>query len=190
ADAKGPIHPRLGLKALHGVAANGGGVTAHQYTIIMDLLWGDNGFGFGPIMQLHDLGGPGDADMFWQRSTGAYGKSCCSAYAGLDAAHTQPPGQWARVVFAVDLAANPPVLAKYINGFKHTETIGGTRGRIDSEFALNVPNINLFADEDNERQDMWVHAVQIREGRMSDEAVAALGGPNAAGIPLPYSNWE
>jgi hypothetical protein len=30
---------------------------------------------------------------------------------------------------------------------------------------------------------MWVNAVQIREGRMSDEDVAALGGPDAAGIP-------
>ena len=61
---------------------------------------------------------------------------------------------------------------------------------LDSFFALNVPNINLFADEDNERQDMWVNAVQIREGRMSDEEVAALGGPDANGIPLPYSSWD
>jgi hypothetical protein len=182
-DPKGPIHQRLGLKALHSIAPNGGGQKVNQYTVIMDLLWGDTGFGFGPILQLHDLGAPGDADMFWQRSSGAYGKSCCSAYAGLDAAHTQPPGQWARVVFAVDLAANPPVLAKYINGFKHTDVIGGTRGRVDSEFAMNVPDINLFADEDNEREDMWVNAIQIREGRMSDEEVAALGGPNASGIP-------
>ncbi len=190
ADANGPIHPRLGVKALHTIAPNGGGQKVNQYTVILDVLWGENGFGFGPILQLHDLDAPGDADMFWQRSTGAYGKSCCSSYAGLDVAHSQPPGQWARVVFAVDLAANPPVLAKYINGFKHTDVIGGTRGRVDSEFALNVPDINLFADEDNERQDMWVSAVQIREGRMSDEEVAALGGPSAAGIPLPYSSWE
>ena len=112
--------------------------------------------------------------MFWQRSTGAYGKSCCSAYAGLDPADSQPPGEWARVVFAVDLAANPPVLAKYINGVKHTDVIGGTRGRVDSEFALNVPNINLFADEDNERQDMWVNAIQIREGRMTDVQMTRL----------------
>src|SRR5690606_17000178 len=97
---------------------------------------------------------------------------------------------WKRVVFAVDLAADPPVLAKYINGHKHMEEITGTRGHVDSEFALNVPDIQLFADEDNERQDMWVNAIQIREGRMSDEEIAALGGPDASGIPLPYSSWD
>src|SRR4030095_13774469 len=65
----------------------------------------------------------------------------------------------------------------------HTDVIGGTRGRVDSEFAMNVPDINLFADEDNERQDMWVNSIQIRQGRMSDEEVVTLNGPSAYGIP-------
>ncbi len=191
ADAKGLIHPRLGLKMNHTMLPNGSATAkkVNQYTVILDVLWGETGFGYGPIFQLHDLGAPGDADMFWQRAASAYGKSCCSPYTGMDPAHLQPPGEWARVVFAVDLAANPPVLAKYINGFKHADKLSD-RGVIDSPFALNVPNINLFADEDNERQDMWVNAVQIREGRMSDEEVAALGGPDANGIPLPYSTWN
>jgi hypothetical protein len=31
---------------------------------------------------------------------------------------------------------------------------------------------------------MWVNAIQIRAGKLSDAEMAALGGPSAAGIPI------
>jgi len=101
---------------------------------------------------------------------------------GIDPAHTHPRNEWARVVFAVDLAATPRVVGKYINGFKHTTTVTGDGDALDSRFSL-PPEFELFSDEDNERTECYVNAIQIREGRMSDTDIAALGGPDASGIP-------
>ncbi len=175
------IWKQIGLRVRHGVPANGGGAKANQYTAIMDLMWGD-GSAYGAVWQLHDLAnGGGDSDMYWQESTGAYGKSCCSGY--VAPGQKQARHEWARVVFAVDLSANPPILAKYINGVKNLDQITGNRGHVDSEFALSIPEIVLFGDSDNENSDAYLSALQIREGRMSDDEVAALGGPDADGIP-------
>jgi hypothetical protein len=74
-------------------------------------------------------------------------------------------------------------MAKYINGKKNLQEITGTRGHVDSEFAFSIPEIILFGDSDNETSDAFINAFQVREGRMTDEEVAALGGPDAAGIP-------
>jgi len=54
---------------------------------------------------------------------------------------------------------------------------------LDSRFSL-PPEFTLFEDsDDNERTECYVNAIQIREGRMSDADIAALGGPDASGIP-------
>src|SRR5258706_9633236 len=182
-DAQGAIFKRIGLRMKHGLAPNGGGKKVNQYTAIFDILWGENAasVGYGAVWQLHDLDTPGDSDLYWQAAAGGYGKSCCSAYTAT--AERQDRSQWARVVIAVDLAANPPVMAKYINGKKNLQDITGTRGHVDSEFAFSIPEIILFGDSDNETSDAFINAFQVREGRMSDEEVAALGGPDAAGIP-------
>src|SRR5256714_11591681 len=44
-DAGGLIFKRLGLRVNHGLGANGGSLTnkLNQYTLIMDLLWGNEG---------------------------------------------------------------------------------------------------------------------------------------------------
>ena len=101
------------------------------------------------------------------RGRASRGKSCCSAYTAT--AQKQDRSQWARVVIAVDLAANPPVMAKYINGKKNLQDITGTRGHVDSEFAFSIPEIILFGDSDNETSDAFISAFQVRQGRMSDD---------------------
>src|SRR5262249_11559956 len=117
------IWNKLGLRVKHDIAPNGGGAKVNQYTAIMDVLWGD-GSAYGAVWQLHDLAnGGGDSDMYWQASSQAYGKSCCSTYTAPN--KKQDRWQWARVVFAVDLAANPPVLAKYVDGVKNYDTVTG-----------------------------------------------------------------
>ena len=182
-DAQDPTAKLLGLKMNHGILPNGGGTKVNQWTMVMDLLWGDQArIGFGAVFRTTNLGTPGDADMFWRASSFSYGKSCCSPYAGIDPAHTHPRNEWARVVFAVDLAATPRVVGKYINGFKHTTTVTSDGDALDSRFSL-PPEFELFSDEDNERTECYVNAIQIREGRMSDADIAALGGPDASGIP-------
>ena len=182
---------KIGLRMNHGIAPNGGGTKVNQWTVIMDVLWGENGpSGFAGVMQTHDLDNPGDADMFWRARDGSYGKSCCSSYDGLPVDKSHQRKSWARVIFSVDLAASPRVVGKYINGFKHLTTVTSNGDAIDSRFAL-PPEVFLFGDgDDNERTDCYVNSVQVREGRISDEQAAALGGPDADGIPMPYSQWE
>ncbi len=44
----------------------------------------------------------------------------------------------------------------------------------------------LFGDgDDNERSEAYLAAMQFREGALTDEEVAALGGPSPYGIPWP-----
>lgn len=195
ADGTGPLFKRIGLRMPHGLGANGGGQKLNQYTLIMDVLWGAAGTGFGSLLQTHDFDNPTDGDLFWRASDGYYGKGCCSLYDGV--AGVSGPGhsreQWARVVFSVDLSSNPRKLAKFINGQKHREDLTGDGNALDSRFAL-PPEVFLFGDgDDNERAEAFVNSIQIRAGAMTDEEVAALGGPSAAGIPTPNpvkGQWE
>lgn len=47
------------------------------------------------------------------------------------------------------------------------------------------PTAILFADGgQDERREMWVSSLQIREGRLSNAEIEALGGPSADGIPI------
>jgi hypothetical protein len=187
ADAQGPIFKRLGLRARHGIPPNGGGQKVNQWTWIMDLYWGENGTGFGSILQTHDFDNPTDGDLFWRASDGSYGKGCCSSYDGIspEPGHHHRRGEWARVVFVADLASTPRKLAKYVNGHKHREDVMGDGNALDSRFAL-PPEVFLFGDgDDNERSEAFLAAMQFREGTLTDEEVAALGGPSPYGIPWP-----
>jgi hypothetical protein len=175
---------KMGLLMTHGIAPNGAptATKVNQWTLIMDVYWGE-GHAFGTAFRTHDLSQNNDGDMFWQSATGSYGKNCCSDYAGIDPAHIQGRAEWARVVFAADLGASPRLLAKYINGFKHRQDIKGDADALDSRYALE-PQMLLFNDgDDNEQSTVYVNSIQIREGKMTDEEVADLGGPSATGIP-------
>jgi hypothetical protein len=82
------------------------------------------------------------------------------------------------------MTANPKRLAKYVNGVKHREDVTGDGANIDGRFSL--PSlIYMFNDgDDNEQSTVYVNSVQFREGAMTDEEVAALGGPSVEGPPL------
>ncbi|MBX3746496.1 MAG: hypothetical protein KF833_14405 [Verrucomicrobiae bacterium] len=184
------VFSKIGLRMQHTITPNGGGQKVNQWTLIMDVLWGPEGQGFGGLLQTHDFDNPTDGDLFWRASDGSYGKGCCSIYDGLPAERSHRQGEWARVVFVVDLTANPPRLAKFINGYKHREDLTGDGGTLDGRYGL-PPEVFLFGDgDDNERTEAFVNAIQIREGIMSDEEVAALGGASANGIPIPYAQWD
>lgn len=85
-------------------------------------------------------------------------------------------GQWHRLALVVDGKAG--TASSFINGARvsrRTRIREGERWLLESE-AL------LFADNDRENIGGWVSSVQISDVALSDDAVAALGGPKAAGI--------
>ena len=55
-------------------------------------------------------------------------------------------------------------------------------GGVDMRWSLG-PTALLFADDDGEVQPVYVSSVQVRNGRMTDAAIAALGTPTANKIP-------
>ena len=177
-----------GYVMTHGIAPNGGGIKVNQYTVIIDLLYPDNS-GFKSLWQ---TGAPGDADGEIFLNGGGLGIS--SVYSGALTA-----GEWHRVVFSVDLTQRE--LGKYINGvnvvagqvgaapfgpheaqYLSAATTAAGGGGVDLRWSLN-PTAQLLADDDDEVKEVYVSSVQIRAGRMSDAAIAAMGSPTAAKIP-------
>jgi hypothetical protein len=177
---------KTGLRVKPGLPASGGGANANQWTLIMDLYWGD-GHGNGTVLRTHDLNQNNDGDLFWAAGDGAYGKGCCSPYVGATPAGRHERHAWGRVVFVADLTANPKRFAKYINGVKHREDVTGDGANIDGRFSL-PSEIFMFNDgDDNEQSSVFVSAVQFRAGVLNDNEIAALGGPSSDGIPVPDS---
>ncbi len=98
-----PPFQSLGLKMTHDIAPNGGGLNVNQWTLIMDIFWGDGSIN-GAVLKTHDFDQIIDSDLFWSVVSEDYGKSCCSPYFGpVDPLAAQPRYQWSRVVFAADL---------------------------------------------------------------------------------------
>ena len=172
----------------HGIAPNGGGTKVNQYTVIIDLMYPDVS-GYKCLWQ---TGAPGDADGDVFMNGGGMGIS--SIYNG-----TMNGGEWHRIAFSVDLTQRE--LAKYIDGvnvlttqvgatpfgphlaqYLSTATTAAGGGGVDLRWSLN-PTAQILSDNDNEVKEVFVSSIQVRNGRMSDSAIAALGGPSADKIP-------
>ena len=161
-----------------GAAANGGGSLVNQYTIVMDVLFppesSDKRRG---LVNIH---GSGDAEFAVQAGNGL-GVGSGSSDGVIQ------PNTWHRIVFAADLSVSPPQIHKFIDGVKvGTVTVGG----VDSAHALES-YIFLIMDDNGETEVGYINSLQIRDERLSDGLVGALGGPAASGIltgppPNPY----
>jgi len=177
-----------GYVMTHGIAPNGGGTKVNQYTVIMDLMYPVTS-GFKSLWQ---TGAPGDADgdLFFNGT----GMGIAQVYNGTIVA-----GNWHRVAFTLDLTQRE--LGKYIDGVNVVPTqVGATPfgphlaqylsaattvtagGGVDLRWSLNA-TAQLLADDGNEVKEVYVSSVQIRNGRMSDAAIAAMGAPTAGKIP-------
>ncbi|MBI4324082.1 MAG: hypothetical protein HY674_02340 [Chloroflexi bacterium] len=171
----GDLSNKIGYIMRHGISPNGGGTRVNQYTLIYDVMIGTTGPGAASMIQIDDLNNANDGDLFWQGNNFGQGQG---GYVGTG---LFTAGAWHRVAIAVDLSATPPVITKYLDGIKqHDWSTDGLDGRRSlRDFAI------LFADGDQDERRVWyVNSVQIREGRLSDAQLAALGGPSAAGLPL------
>jgi len=165
----------------HGIAPNGGGTLVNQWTLITDILYpdlhqGDQYSAFIEIQNSTDS----DADLaVHEESPGVGGIGISGRYPG-----NLTQGQWHRVVFAVDMAATPGVISKFIDGVKAADQTDADGRGLDNRFSLSDV-AHLFSDggHDNEVNTYYVNSVQIRDSKLADSEVAALGGPQVWGIP-------
>jgi hypothetical protein len=186
--------PAMGYLLRHDALANGGGRRVNQYTIIWDLLILDlraptnapkaptwTSLFQSSVQNLNDT----DFCIRWKSGAGQLGIN--DQYAGE--ANLQP-GRWYRIAAAVDLAAPKPVISKFVDGRKHADqtiladvSFGDEPEGLDGEFSL-LPAILLFTDDDGETTAGYVNSIQFHNVKLTDEQIAALGGPSAEGIPL------
>ncbi len=177
----------IGYVMYHGIDPNGGGTRVNQYTLIADVMLFETGRSAAGIIQIDSprpgadgvIPNSGDGDFFWQGNNMGQGGG---GYVG-DGSFT--PFEWHRIVFAVDLAGDPRLVTKYVDGVKQDDWVQNSldqpRRALLDEYAI------LFTDgDDGEQRGWYVNSVQIREGKMSDVEIELLGGPTAAGIPVSF----
>ena len=168
----------LGYIMRHGIGANGGGTRVNQYTLIYDVYW-QAGPGFASFINF-DLSNQSDGDFFFRVSDGGFGQGG----GGYEGNMVMQVGRWHRVAFAVDMGANPPVVTKYLDGIKHADQTQPNNVLDGDRRTMPVAGAVLFGDDDGERHPAYVNSIQVREGKLTDAELAALGGPSASGIPV------
>ncbi|HUS35780.1 MAG TPA: hypothetical protein VM680_10560 [Verrucomicrobiae bacterium] len=173
----GDLTRQLGYIMEHRIAPNGGGTKVNQYTLIFDIMVDNAGPGAASLLQISSLNNTDDGDLFWQGNNFGQGTD---GYIGTGAF---TPGEWHRVIAAYDEAANPPVVTKFVDGIKQHDWTANQG--LDAARRALQPTAILFGDGDqDERRRMWVSAIQIRAGKLSDAEMTELGGPSAEGIPI------
>jgi len=182
--------PTEGFILSHGAEANGGGVMANQYTIIMDVLFPSSSTGYRSFWQT-DTGSTSDGDLF---VNGGNGIGISGIYNG-----SLTPDVWHRVAFTFDLTKRE--LGKFIDGtnvltapvgaaplgMNNMQYLDSTTGVVDGRWALG-PEVLLFADDDNETGLGYVSSIQFHNRTLAPSEIAALGSPNAAKIPIIVSS--
>jgi hypothetical protein len=168
-----------GYKMFHGATANGGGVNVNQYTLIFDVLYpSTSDLAWRAILQASPTVATGGDDSEYYINT-ADGIGISGIYSGVIT-----PDQWHRIALAVDMGGQAlhPVVEKFIDGVKVGEQTAGL-DVIDGRFSLLPSLALLFAEDNGYNNDTYVSSVQFRNGRLSDVALAAMGGPTVTKIP-------
>ena len=156
----------------HGLAANGGGAFVNQYTLIMDVMFPSRPTGWAALWQTSSANA-NDGDWFINPGGGL---GISGVYGGSVA-----DGAWNRLALVVDCVAG--TLTSFLNGSQVQQISGPS---LDGRWSLERTAL-LFADEDQENAAGFVNSVQLRGSAMSAADLAALGGAQAAGIPVPQT---
>jgi len=176
----GDLSRNIGYVMNHGIAPNGGGTRVNQYTLVMDVLVAETGGGAAALWQTSSTNNTDDGDLFWQGDNFGQGNG------GYNGTGAFTAGEWHRIAAAYDMAANPPVVTKYVEGLKQDDWTDNQS--LDNPRRSMLPSAVLFGDGDqDERRKMWVNSIQIRSGKLSDVELESLGGPTADGVPLVLS---
>ena len=181
-----------GYVMTHDIAPNGGGTNVNQYTVIIDLFCPASSMGaYRALWQTDPSNTDTDAEVFLNPGDGL---GITQTYNGLLTAD-----EWHRIVLAFDLTKRE--FGKYIDGVNvlsgpvGTAPLGVHRaqylstsvdplagGGVDLRWSLK-PTALLLGDQDGDLQPLYVSSVQVRNGRMTDASIAAMGAPTANKIP-------
>jgi hypothetical protein len=156
----------------HRIAPNGGGTRVNQYTL-------DHG-----CLRRHDRTGPRRCcrqfvEQLRRRRPVLAGVELRPGHRRLQRPRHVHGGAWHRVVAAYDMAANPPVVTKYVDGIKQDDWTAN-QGLDNARRALQ-PTAILFGDGDqDERREMYVNSDpdprRQTDRRASRRVGRALGG--------------
>ncbi|MDR1582893.1 MAG: LamG domain-containing protein, partial [Prevotellaceae bacterium] len=149
-------------KALHGIAANGGGSRVNEYTLLIDFRIPSTGQWYALFQT--NLNNDGDASCFIHPSNRNIGVGSTGYYGSVDA------GVWYRFIVAAKLGTS---YNYYLDG---TRLNSKTDAGIDNNsFSLSPDGVLLFADNDGEDSDIDVSTVKIWNRQLTDEQVSTLG---------------
>jgi hypothetical protein len=176
----GELERRIGYIMTHGIGPNGGGTRVNQYTLLMDIYVETTGSFAASLLQIDSPDNTTDGDLFWQQGNFGQGGG------GYNGTGQFTAGAWHRIIAAYNEAATPPVVTKYVDGIFQDDWTANQG--LDAPRRALLPTALLFADGDpsgpDERRVMYVNSIQIRSAPLSKSEMAALGGPQAAGIPV------
>ena len=173
----GDLDRRIGYVMTHGIAPNGGGTKVNQYTLIMDIMVDTSGSFAAALLNIDTPDNTSDGDLFWQQGNFGQGGG------GYNGTGAFTAGAWHRIAAAYNMAANPPVVTKYVDGIFQDDWTANQG--LDAARRALLPTAILFGDGDqDERRRMWVNSIQIRAGALSKPELAALSTPTASGIPI------
>jgi len=158
----------------HGIAPNGGGVKVNQYTIIFDMYYASGTLPFFNCENTNNA--PADGSLFLQNGQMGQGSG------GYVMNHGNITTGWHRVAFAVDLSQN--LITKWVDGIKAQDWVSSANA-LDAARRSWQHTVLLFADGDGDDHDatIYVKSIQVRNGKLGDAQMVALGGPSAQGIP-------
>ncbi len=171
-----------GYLVKHGISPNGGGTLVNRWTLVMDIFFPEpQESRYTSLIQIDDLNS--DADMFvrWNNigGEGTGGLGVDGQFTG-DGRTFLTKGRWHRIALAADLTSDSPMISKFVDGVKFEDQYISAP-QVDGRFALGK-SVRLFSDENNELSTFYVNSIQILDGKMLDEDIAALGGPSVGGI--------
>jgi predicted phosphodiesterase len=160
------------FRLTHGFAPNGGGNLLNRYTLLLDVMFPIRPTGWAALWQT-SLANNNDGDWFINP---AGGLGISGQYLGQ-----VTNGTWNRLGLVIDASAG--TYSSYLNGQRVQQLNDVT---VDGRWALG-PSALLFADENQENAGGQVNSVQLHARALSEMEMAELGGPSAAGLPLPVT---
>jgi hypothetical protein len=151
------------FRALHEIAANGGGKRVNNFTIMIDFKVSELGRYYSFIQTTLDNN---DDAEFFLRPAGNLGIGG-TGYSE----HVVTAGEWHRLVLSAGMGN---AYLTYLDGeLIHEGNVGSAT--VDSRFSWLPEGVLLFADEDGEDNEIDIAEVMIWDGALTGEQVKSLG---------------